>query len=173
MKKSLKEDMAIAEVDNKMFNGADGFYCQPFLKEVVMYNKDAGSYDEIPEAMKAYINNYGCHFNKKLCEEAVSRMYTKVNGKREYIQPYTKDQILQLLQSYGISLEHNKLYDAVYVANMAKADFLGKSVPSEKHLALYIKDVVDDADAAEGYIFNRFYADSIFMNNPIEWEDML
>ena len=56
---------------------------------------------------------------------------------------------------------------------MCAADFLGKSVPTEEHLAKYVKDVIDDADAEEGYIFNRFYADTIFMDNPIEWDDMI
>lgn len=138
-----------------------------------MYHRNMGSYDEIPEGMMCYINNYGCHFNKKLCEEAVNRMYRENNGKREYIKPYTKEQVDQMLEAYGIKLERNKLYDAVYVANMAKSDFLGKSVPTEGHLAKYIKDVIDDADADEGYVFNRFYADCMFMGNPIEWEDVL
>lgn len=138
-----------------------------------MYQKNMGSYDEIPEGMKYYINNYGCHFNKKLSDEAAKRMYTRNNGKKEYIQPYTKEKVDGLLKAYGIMLDNDKLYDAVYVANMCKADFLGKSVPDEAHLAMYIKDVIDDADAEDGYIFNRFYADCMFMNNPIEWEDML
>jgi len=138
-----------------------------------MYQKNMGSYDEIPEGMKYYINNYGCHFNKKLSDEAAKRMYKEVNGKREYIQPYTKQQVDSMLSSWNVKLEKNKLYDAVYVANMCKADFLGKSVPDEAHLALYVKDVIDDADAEDGYIFNRFYADCMFMNNPIEWEDMI
>ena len=56
---------------------------------------------------------------------------------------------------------------------MCKADFLGKSVPTEKHLALYIKDVIDDPDADDGYIFNRFYADTVFMDNPIDWDEMI
>jgi hypothetical protein len=135
-----------------------------------MYNKKAGEYDTIPEGMKRYINNYGCHFNKKLCEEASNRMYSE-GGKP--IKPYTKEQVESLLDSYNITLERGKLYDHVYVANMCKADFLGKSVPTEQHLAKYIKDVIDDADAEEGFIFNRFYADTIFMNNPIEWEDCI
>ena len=138
-----------------------------------MYQKNMGSYDEIPEGMKVYINNYGCHFNKKLCMEAASRMYTQNGIRKEYITPYTKEQVDEMLESYGIKLKRNKLYDAVYVANMCKADFLGKSVPTEEHLAKYIKDVIDDADAEEGFIFNRFYADCMFMNNPIDWEDML
>ena len=138
-----------------------------------MYHTRTGSYDEIPEGMKRYINNYGCHFNKKLSDEAAKRMYTEVNGKRQYITPYTKEQVDQLLKANSINLDRDRLYDSVYVANMVKADFLGKSVPSEQHLAKYVKDAIDDPDADEGYIFNRFYADTMFMNNPIEWEDMI
>ena len=52
-----------------------------------MYNKNMGSYDEIPDGMKYYINNYGCHFNRKLCQKAVSRMY---RDEEDDIKPYTK-----------------------------------------------------------------------------------
>lgn len=138
-----------------------------------MYEKKMGSYDETPEGMKIYVNNYGCHFSKKLCEEAVSRMYTKQSDNKEYIKPYTKEQVDAMLRSYGVKVERNKLYDAVYVANMCKADFLGKSVPDEAHLAMYVRDVLDDPDAEEGFVFNRFIADCYFMNNPIEWEDII
>ena len=138
-----------------------------------MYHTRTGSYDEIPEGMKYYLNHYGPHFNKKLCTEAVSRMYTEVNGREEKLKPYTKEQVDSLLGSYGISLKRNKLYDAVYVANMCANDYLGKSVPDEKHLAQFIKDMIDDPDAEEGFIFNRFYADCMFMNNPIDWEEMV
>lgn len=137
-----------------------------------MYHTRTGSYDEIPEAMKHYINQYGCHFNKKLSDEAARRMYSITTGRKERIKPYTKEQVDNLLRTYGIELQRGKLYDHVYVANMCVADFLGKSISDEKHLALYIKDVIDDVDATDGYVFNRFYADSMFMNNPIEWEDM-
>ena len=132
-----------------------------------------GSYDEIPEAMKVYLNNYGCHFNKKLCEEAVSRMYTKVGAKKEDIQAYTKSEVDEMLEAYGVKVGRNKLYDAVYAACMCKADFLGKSVPTEEHLAKFVKDLLDDPDAEEGFLFNRWYADTVFMNCPVEWEDMI
>lgn len=138
-----------------------------------MYSRKTGSYDEIPEGMKRYINNYGCHFNKKLCDWAVSQMYSEVNGKREVSKPYTKEQVDNFLGAYGITVERNKMYDAVYVANMCKNDFLGKSVPDEQHLAMFIRDMLDDPDAHEGFVFNRFYADTIFNNNPVEWEDVL
>ena len=138
-----------------------------------MYHKEMGSYDDIPEGMKLYVNNYGCHFNKKLYEEAASRMYTKSGAKKEYIKPYTKQQVDNMLEAHGITLNRNKLYDACYVASMCKADFLGKSVPDEAHMVQFIKDMIDDPDATEGFIFNRFIGDCYFMNNPIEWEDIL
>ena len=137
-----------------------------------MYQRRTGSYDEIPEGMKRYINNYGCHFNKKLSDWAASKMYKNVNGNKQYIQPYTKEQVDNLLKQNNIQLERGKLYDHVYLANMVKADFLGSSVPNEQYLAKYIKDVIDDADAEEGFIFNRYYADTMFMNNPVDWEEM-
>ena len=95
------------------------------------------------------------------------------NGRKVHIEPYTKEQVDTLLRNNGITIQRNKMYDAVYVANMCKADFLGKSISDESHLAMYIRDVLDDADAEEGYVFNRFYADCMFMNNPIDWEEVI
>ena len=63
--------------------------------------------------------------------------------------------------------------DHVYVANMCKADFWGKSIKDEESLAHYIKDTVDDVDQKDGFIFNRFYADCCHNGMPIPWEDLL
>ena len=138
-----------------------------------MYQTRTGSYDEIPDGMKRYINNYGCHFNKKLCDWAVSHMYKSSNGRREYIKPYSKEQVDNILQAYNIKPERNKMYDAVYVCNMCIADFLGSSVPNEQYMAFFIKDMLDDPDAEDGYIFNAFYARCMFCNTPIDWDDCI
>lgn len=134
-----------------------------------MSHKSMGSFDELPEGMKYYLNNYGYHFNKKLCNWAVSRMYRDDKD----LKPYTKEQVDRLLESFGIKPNRVKLYDAVYVCNMGLFDFFGRSVPNEEHLAMFVKDVLDDPDADEGYVFNRFIADCYFMDNPIEWEDVI
>ena len=89
------------------------------------------------------------------------------------IKPYSKEQVDNLLDTYGIKVKRNKLYDHVYVANMCAFDFLDKSVPDEKHLAMFVRDMIDDPDAEEGFIFNRFWADCVFMNHPIDWEEMI
>lgn len=66
-----------------------------------------------------------------------------------------------------------ELYDYVYVYNMGNNDFLGSSIPDEKHLALYVKDVIDDEDGYDGIVFNRWYADMVVLGIPVEWEEML
>ncbi len=130
--------------------------------------------DKYPSGMEEYLSHNGWHFNKKMCEWAVSRMYkTNAIGKKEYIAPYTKDQVDELLTKNAIKLENIDGYDYVYVANMAKADFLGSSVIDEIRLAKFVKDYIDDKDGYEGLPFTRFYADCIGSGVPISWEDMI
>lgn len=120
-----------------------------------------------------YLRYNGPHFNKKLCLFAVGMMEKKVGSTMVKITPYTKENVDQILQRNGIKLEHNQLYDYVYVANMCKADFLGSSVIDENHLAKYVKDVIDDADAYDGIVFNRWYADMCRKGIAIDWENMI
>lgn len=104
---------------------------------------------------------------------AVSKMYKTTDRGKEYITPFTRDQVKEILNRYGIKLEYDQLYDSVYVANMCKADFLGSSIENEEHLAKYIKDVIDDEDAYDGIVFNRWYADMSYTGIPINWEEFL
>lgn len=133
------------------------------------------TYDAFPSDMIKYTRNYGFNFNKKACEYAISMMKRSnpSTGKMEPIDAWTKDEVEDLLKKYDITLENNLLYNFVYVANMAKADFLRSSIEDERHLALYVKDVVDDPDAYDGMIFNRWYADMVKKGIPIEWSDIL
>ena len=64
--------------------------------------------DRRPEEMEAYLSNFGWHFNKKMCEFAVSLM-KKLNpstGKKERIEPISKEKVDELLTRYGIKLEN-------------------------------------------------------------------
>ena len=127
-----------------------------------------------PKEMTEYKNKYGPHFNKKLFDFAVSHMYKRnESGSKELIEPYSNDYITTLLDTHGVQLERNRLYDAVYVACMCKADFLGSSITDEYHLALYIKDVIDDIDAPEGTVFNRWCSDISHSDTQINWKEMM
>ena len=84
-----------------------------------------------------------------------------------------KDRVDEILQSQSLTLENDIGYDSVYVANMAKADFWNSSINSEAQLAQFIKDMIDDEDQKDGFVFNRFYADCCHNGTPIPWEDLL
>ena len=127
-----------------------------------------------PSGMEDYLELNGWHFNKKMCEWAVSKMYREdINGKKQAIIPYTKDQLDQLLKKYNIILTNDIGYDAVYIINMAKSDFFGSSIIDEGKLVKYVKDYLDDADGYQDIAFTRFYADCIGKGLIINWEDML
>ena len=131
-----------------------------------MTRQSLNIYDDRPSSMKRYLRYYGQHFNKKLCQFAISRMD---HGKMQV----PKEKVEEMLNKYGIILNNNELYDHVYVYNMGNNDFLGSSIQDEKHLALYVKDVIDDKDGYDGIVFNRWYADTVTLGIPIDWDEML
>lgn len=124
--------------------------------------------EKFPSGMEDYLAFNGWHFNKKMCDWAVSKMY-KINvaKRKEYIAPYTKETVENLLKANSVKLDNDIGYDAVYVANMAKADFYGSSISDDMHLAKFIKDYLDDPDGYDGIVFTRFYADCIGSGTPI------
>ena len=124
----------------------------------------------MPSGMREYLSQYGWHFSKKMCEFAVSRMKDR-NGNK--ISPYSKEKVDSILKQYSVELTKDKGYDCVYVANMAKSDYFGSSIPNDQYLALFIKDYIDDKDGYEGIPFTRYYADTIGSGIPLIWEDML
>ena len=126
-------------------------------------------YDILPEAMENYLSHYGWHFSKKACDWAVKHM--RKDGKR--IEMWDKEKVEKLLKNQGITLENDVLYDAVYVCNMAYADFWGSSISTEAHLALFIMDFVDDEDMPEGGIFAKWYACCMRGGTPIDWDSLL
>ena len=124
----------------------------------------------IPEDMKMYLSHNGRHFSKKMYEFAVSNMY-KANN--QPVNPVTKETFKSKMQQYGIKLNNDALYDGCYVWSMCEADFLGRSVIDEARQAMYVKDLIDDPDAVDGQVFNRFYADMCLQGIPIDWYEML
>ena len=116
------------------------------------------TYDKMPPAMKNYLSLYGWHFSKKMCEWAVSKMEVenKTTKQEEKLVPIKKEEVEELLKKYGI-----------------KADYYKSSIMDEAHLALFVKDYIDDPDGYDGLPFTRFYADCIGSGTPIIWDDML
>lgn len=130
-------------------------------------------YDMRPQSMIAYLSNYGWHFNKKLCDFAVSLMYTKENGKEVKTECLSKVKVEELLTKYGIKLERNLNYDFVYTFHMYKTDCKGKVPIDEKMILLLTKATVEDDDAADGFILRRWYATMVGNGEPVYWSDFL
>ncbi len=126
-------------------------------------------YDQRPSDMIKYLSNYGWHFTRKMCEFAVSQM--RKGGKR--INMLDRARVDTILKNAGVTIENNQLYDYVYVANMAYADFYGSSILNDSQLAKYIKDVIEDEDGYDGLVFNRWYADTCKLGIAIDWEEMI
>lgn len=119
---------------------------------------------------KKYIDLYGPHFTKALCDYAVSMMSTETGA----ITPFTKQEVDDKLKITGTTLQYNKMYDAVFVANMCKADFLGSAVPSDdQHLCMYIKRTIDDPDGYDGQPFYRWLSDMEETNTVIDWSEFV
>ena len=126
-------------------------------------------YDNMPKYMKMYLQHYGWHFNKQLCEYAVSLM--KKGGKK--LESLNKDYVDKVLTQNNIQLIKNVGHDYIFVANMCKADYYGSSIQDEKHFALYIKDTIDDEDAADGTTMRRWYATMVANGIMIDWEEFI
>ena len=56
---------------------------------------------------------------------------------------------------------------------MSKADYYGSSITDDKHVALYIKDTIDDEDAADGTTMRRWYATMVANGVMVDWDDSL
>jgi hypothetical protein len=133
------------------------------------------TYDEIPRDMRTYLQHHGWHFGKRACEYAVGMMKKKnpASNKIEKIEPYTKEQVEDMLTKYGVTIEDTSNYDYVFIANMGKADYLKSSIPDEHHLALYVKDVLEDPDAGDGVTMRRWYATMTANGVGVDWSEML
>lgn len=139
-----------------------------------MQRQRLDSRDVFPSGMEEYLSQNGWHFNKKLCDWAVNRMKRKnQTNKMEKIVPYTKEALEMLMKNHNIVLENDDIYDALYVLNMAKADYHGSSIIEDVRLVRFVKDYLDDPDGYDGIALTRFYADCIGKGEAIPWEDVL
>lgn len=129
--------------------------------------------DRLPSGMEDYLSQYGWHFSKKMCDWATSGMYKTTGKERAYINVWSKDEVDTVLKKYNVTLNNKFGYDYVFVANMCRADYLGSSITDEGHVAMFVRDYVDDPDGYEELPFTRFYADCIGSGKPINWEDMI
>lgn len=132
-------------------------------------------YDMISPDMRKYLRNNGRHFSRKACDFAISQMRKRNNatGRIERVEPVEKSRVDEVLKNNNIMLENAIGYDYVYLYNMCCADFMGSSIEDEAHVAKYVKDCINDDDACECMIFNRWLADMDSRGVAIDWIELL
>lgn len=125
--------------------------------------------------MEEYLSAFGWHFNKKLCEWAVSRMRYKdeTTGQTKHIEKLSKEDLDTLFKRFGVDPTEFTAYDAVYVYHMAKADFGRRTLPDDRLLVSFVKDYLTDHDGYDEVAMTRFYADCIGRGEMPDWEECL
>ncbi len=117
-----------------------------------------------------YIEQYGAHINKKLYEWSVSMMRDR-NGNK--VPSMSKEEVADLLRAHGVTLLNDKGHDAAYVCQMARADYLGSSIADDRHLALFVKDFLDDPDGSKTKAFDHLVVDCRAKGEAIFWDEMI
>lgn len=126
--------------------------------------------DLVPDGYREYRRRHGCHFSRGLCEFAVGRM--KLDGDKP-ISALSKEEVEKILKDSKVEVRNVQGYDHVFAANMCLADYLNESVPDIEHLALYVKNVIDDPDGYDGIVFCRWIADVVAKKVEVPWEEMV
>lgn len=126
------------------------------------------------ESEAYYMDMHKGHFSKKMAEWAASMMKKEdATGELKKITPYTTDEVEEMLKSANVELPEGCIYDALYLANMAKADYLGSSIEDKVHLVRYIEDTLCDPDGCPEMVLACFRAKCDVKDIPIHWERYL
>lgn len=128
-------------------------------------------FDMRPQAMDAYLSNYGWHFSKELCEYAVSLMYSEdASGVKTYTKLKSKDEVKAMAEKLGVKLHCAVDYDFLYTFHAYCTDL--KGVVLDEKLLLMITDAIcNDADAGDGAIMRKWLATMVSKGEPVYWSD--
>lgn len=130
--------------------------------------------DDLPRPMRRYIKYNGWHFNRAAYDFAASLMYTTTpDGKRQRVQPMTKEQVDTLLRENNVSLENTANYDYVYWAMQCRADLMPDAIEDARHQALYVKRMMEDPDTTPEAAFRCFYIKAVGNGTAIPFDQLL
>lgn len=121
-------------------------------------------------AFEEYVDQYGYNFNRKLYEFAVSLMRDRNGGG---IKALPKEQVTEWLKTQGVTLKNDIGYNAAYIYAMAKSDYYGSSIKDNIHLALFVKDYIDDPDGNPERAFDGFVMSCRAKGEMIDWQEMI
>ena len=125
----------------------------------------------ISESEAQYQEKHKGHFSKKLADWAISMMEKEdtATGKLKPIIPVSLEEVEEMMKQASIKIPEESVYDALYLANMIKADY-EKSLPTKEVKAKYIEETICDPDGCPESVLACFCAKMDLKNMPIHWE---
>lgn len=128
----------------------------------------------IGEDEAIYQDKFKGHFSKKMAEWAISMMEKKdeSSGEMKKITPVSLEIVEDVLHQNSVELPPECIYDALYLYNMAIADY-EKTLPEKTDKANYVKETLCDPDGCPEMVLACFRAKCDVKNIPIYWERMI
>lgn len=115
--------------------------------------------------------NHG-QFSKSLAEFAVSNMKVRENGRMVPIKRVSIDELRGILKNHGVEIEERMIYTALYLYNMAIADYQ-KSLKDDTARCNFVVETLLDHDCCPEAVLECYTAKMCALGIPIHWEDHL
>lgn len=112
-----------------------------------------------------YVRKHGEHFSRSLSMWACSMMKNS-NGKTHTWSP---EQVDMAITNMGRTIKPAHKYDAHYLANMAYADYMGKSLKEDADCLQWAVDFMEDPDGYAEKAFNHWLADAMKKCLEVDW----
>lgn len=124
----------------------------------------------ISESEAQYMDANQGHFSKALAQWAISRMRVRdARGELVRITSVPLDEVESTLDSHGVVIKEESIYDAWYLYNMCLADYR-KTLPEKKDIVNYINETINDPDCKPTAVLACWRAKMDVMRVPIHWE---
>lgn len=124
----------------------------------------------ISESEAQYMDANQGHFSKALAQWAIKRMRKRdANGELVRIESVPLEEVESTLDSHGVVIKEESIYDAWYLFNMCLADYR-KTLPEKKDIVNYINETINDPDCRPTSVLACWRAKMDVMRVPIHWE---
>lgn len=116
-------------------------------------------------AYHEYVRKHGEHFSRSLSVWVCSMMENR-NGK---VHNWTPEQVDMALSGMGKIIKAAHKYDAHYLANMAYADYMGRSLKEDADCLQWVADFLEDPDGYNEKAFSHWIVDAMKKCLDVDW----
>lgn len=128
----------------------------------------------ISESRAIFEEEYHGQFSKRLAEWAISKM-RKEDPTTGLLKPITSrkiDDVEEILKEHKVDLPEECKYTALYLFNMAIADY-PKSLKTDEQRAYFVEETICDPDGIPENVLDCFVTKMCNAGVTIWWEDFL